>query len=475
MVSRCLVATFPIDTESRRLVETVEVGSRLVNVLEDMTGWIAETTADVTERGAAKQISLMHLNGRGEEVEILSIQSNTPQWGKPADMAERLHAVAQRHARGIPGQQQFMLACLFATDTKPTRFLPFGMPGALQFGAFPGGGLSTEGPSPTGMVQQDMRLKEVIVQGAFAKDKHATDTLVALLKHTQAALETAQGEVRDLWVALREVLVRLMEAERKAQLDIIAAKRNAVITQELIRLGPAMINGVTGRNIFPIAAASASALRGLNRILDATPGVREQLAALALQAGPDGQAAYVALNEQLEELARQDREQEKKVQELAGETVGDDYSEAMRDASGLVLKTLRESARHEKPNGVKQKGASAAEAVRRVTSIGEEEPPTNPVTLGERTEPAPAPLPEAVTADATAEVNADAVYADFGESFFASAADHEIEMLAGMVAARGHADLAKKMRDGYALWKGRAAARAVDIGAPAKSKPTEDK
>ena len=410
---------------------------------DDIGNWITEQLTEINEKGAASQMMLFHVNGRGEEVEVYSMKSGTGKWSDVSAMTELFFTIAHRHARGLPGQQTFQLACVFGTDNKPTRFHPFTMPGALLFGPIPGGGLGTESPTPTGQTQQGMRLTEILVQGAFAERKHASEVLSAIVTDLRKALADSQGEVRDLWVALKEVLARLMEAERKAQLEVIAAKRNAMLVQELTRLGPAMVNGVTGRNIFPIDAASTSALRGLNKILDAMPGARDHLASLATQAGPEAQAAYVSIDQQLQEIARQEAEQEKKVKELAGESVGDDYAEAIRDAGGQVIKILRKSARGDAP-----KNGDAKQL-----------PEKSPIEVAA----GPSPATSVDVGDTSAS-------ATFGEEFFAAASDSDITSMAMLMRTRGATAAADAMVKGYEVYKQRAAARATPTPA---AEPTE--
>lgn len=413
-------------------------------VKDEIRTWLTELLEEINEHGKLSLVVLLHCSAQGGETELFPLKSTHAKWGDPASMAEMLYAVAARHARGIPGHQQFVIHAMFGEAVNlPARLLPFGLAGALTFGAVPGG-LATEAPTAMGQTQQSMRLTEVIVQGAFAKDRHATETLVAANRDLTSRLDTAQNEVRELWLALRDVFSTLMELQKKAQLDVIAAKQRAVLVQEFTRLMPALLNGVTGRNIFPVAAGDTSLLRGVLKFAD--ENTLKGLSALAEKEGPEAQAAYTVLVNRLNQLRKEEAEHDKKIEELAGEQIGTDYAAAAGDAAGRVIRVLRSVSdkKNGDGNGGSNGGSNGSNGHAPPKALVEKKPePT--LAHGDASTHADVDSHRAEVVDAPA---SNAVEA-FGQAFIDAASASDIAALAGIMRAQGKGDVADKMEAAF--------------------------
>lgn len=420
-------------------------------VKDEIRNWLTELLDEINEHGKLSLVVLNHCSATGGEIEIFPLKSTHPRWGDANNMAEMIFAVAARHARGLPGQQQFVLHGMFGEATStPARLLPFGLPGALTFGAVPGG-LSTEPPTLTGQAQQTMRHIELLIQGAFAKDKHATDTLMAITRDLTTRLGDSQNECRELMLALKECFATLMELQKRAQLDIIAAKQRAVLIQEFTRLMPAALNGVTGRNIFPVAAGDTALLRTMLRHLD--DDKMKMLAGLAESQGPEAQQGWALLVNRFDQLRKEDELQDKKIEEMAGEHTGMDYAAAAGDAAGRVIKVLR---RDDKGGGSNGSNGSNGHGGGGLGANGAA--PTKQLVEGEKKlEPTDEKKPEPAVVDTTAEPVIDNA-ADFGRAFIDAAKESDIAGLAGIMRMQGKHDLADKMEAAF----------------KAKSKPAEE-
>lgn len=412
------------------------------NPRDSIRSWLAESLAEITEDGALSFVCMQHQGGQGEQ-EIYSIKSGGPKWGDADAMADLLFTVAKRHAGGLVGVQSFMLHGCFgaATPLVPKRFLPFAVPGMLQYGPIVGGaaGMMTEAPTGVGMTQQSMRLLEVLAQGAFAERRAAGEAMMRLIVELRSALTDAQAEGRELWIVLKEVFARLMEAERKVQFDIIAAKRNAALVQEFARYFPALLNGVTGRDIFPVAAGDTALMRGMARLI--SDDQLKLLGRIAEAGGPEKAAEFAVLTNRLNDLRKEEAAHDAKIDELAGEALGNDYLNATRDAAGEIIRHLKRRV------GAASEAAEAAANGERAPHVDVEvvrdkpalAPTSAPTLAPAPTEPAPAP-------------ETPNVQHEFAEMFFGRAAEKDIEGLAGIMRMQGQGDLADKLIEA-AKWK----------------------
>jgi hypothetical protein len=94
------------------------------------------------------------------------------------------------------------------------------------------------------------------------------------------------------------------------------------MAQELIRMTPALVNGISQSEIFPMASADTAILRGITRMI--SPEQIKLVSGLAAQAGPDAQAAFAVFMNRLQELQKQDQTDAAKLKELQAQGLGGD-------------------------------------------------------------------------------------------------------------------------------------------------------
>jgi hypothetical protein len=393
--------------------------------------FLHECLHEILEEGAPSQLVLQHSNAQGQDVVVLHIKSGTAQWTNEMQMADTFFRIGQRYAAGIPGAQQMQLLCFFGTRDEPLRRLPFTMQGALQFGAIPGG-LATEAPNGIGQMQQQMRLLEIITQGSLTKDRHMFEMQVAWIAHLQeyikdreARVRDAEGNERELYVALKGLVGTFVELSTKIQLEVIKAKNSAVLIQEMTRMLPFAINGVTGRTVFPVAAADSTMFRSLVRFIDSSGDdgkgkLIAELSKMATNAGPEAEGAFAMFLARLDEVRKELKADDNKIEVLASEQTGTSYVDALRDAAGDAVRKLRKS------NGPTGGGTA---------------PPAAPT-------PAAAPASAATVADVTQFVSPGATPAEDSalvDDLFAAGGD-AISMLIHGARGKGHATLADRLQ-----------------------------
>lgn len=309
------------------------------DVREEIRGWVNECITDVEQEGACSCIMLLHYDGRGMDNEIFSMKSGSSnKWGKIDDMAESFFRFAQRHASGHTGAQQFKLQAVYGDSGRATRFLPFGIQGVLSFGPIPGGG-STEPPTSTGSLQQGMRLTELLVQGAFAERGRVAETADRMLDRAMRRQAELELENREMWIALKTVLMELQKEKHADKMKELMAARMTEFGKHLIKLAPALINMMADREVFPLSASDTGILDTIAEF-SSVEDLRQMQAVLSLK-GESGQQIAVALTNRFEAYHKRKAEEAEADKRLLAGLPSRSYEEAELDAAGDAIKALR--------------------------------------------------------------------------------------------------------------------------------------
>jgi len=309
-----------------------------MTVKEEILGWVKERLEDVEQEGSLAIVGLVHFDSHSRESEIFSMKAGSGNWGKADLMANSLYSYSARHSRGLIGAQQFNLQATYGSSGKPTRFLPFGLPGMLQFGSVAGGGLATEAPSAHGQASQGMRLAELVTQGMIAQINptfHVQANLIDRLMRRGAELE---GENRELFIALRAELEKSVQASHERRMREFEYTRTTEERKRLIKILPALANVMTGKEVFPISAEDTALIEALceNVSEDEVKG----LTTMVGQRSPELASLMMARFRDIQKKKDVEAEETRRV---AREATGGTYEEAERDAMGRPLREVRET------------------------------------------------------------------------------------------------------------------------------------
>lgn len=307
---------------------------------EDIRSWLSETVPEVTEDGTPSAIALVHLNGYGQEEPVHVYKSNVAKWGDIDHMTEVFARMAERHARGIAGAQSFKLQALYGQGGVPKKIFPFTMAGALAFGALPGGGLATEPPTAVGQVSQGMRMGELVVQGMLSQIQTVFRTHGEIIAADRLRIKELEVENREMWLALKEVLMKLQEQRHDMRMKELAAARMAEFQKQIMKLAPSLLNAMAGKEVFPMSAADTELLDLIAMV--ASPDDIKGLTVMLKSKGVEGaDALAAALNERfLQARKRKDAElaEEKR---LLSDSPSRSYEEGEMSAMGRALKALK--------------------------------------------------------------------------------------------------------------------------------------
>lgn len=306
---------------------------------DEMCAWLKEQFETIEEvEGALAALVLFHYSSANADIsEIDGIRSNQTNlgWGDCEKLSARFGSVAQRFARGISGggQQQFQIHAVYGTSQKPKRVYPFLKMGQINFmNTTAAGGLATDPPTPMGMNQQAMRWGERLVDRTFGYGEKLMDSQQRALDKRDTTIESLTKENRDLFLALRQVLIDTVKLEHDKRINELQFLRSSNERAKLIRLLPALANGIAGRQIFPENAEDSALVRELAEVSD--PETVEKLRSILAVKSPEAAALLMNRFEEKQKERKQDVENfEKLVTEVRGDGT---YEEGELEASGLA-------------------------------------------------------------------------------------------------------------------------------------------
>lgn len=200
--------------------------------------------------------SLLHMRG-GQEVELKTIKIGSRQW-EPKDLAELFESTAETFAGGVPGTQQFQVVAFYDDNERPQSFYPFRKTCDPEHD-----GITTEPPTPTGQLSQFMRHLE-------AKERMTsqyTVSIFSILERTVksqadriAMLEKEQFDAVDL---AKEMILKSAAQSHDREMELLKAKQSAGDREKVLALLPAVVNRVTGKEIFPQSTADSALFENL--------------------------------------------------------------------------------------------------------------------------------------------------------------------------------------------------------------------
>ena len=332
------------------------------NDREEIKRFLEEQFDALEEGGAVSSVGLVH-HAHSGPVELHSMSTGHGKWKNAEAMSFTFDMIATRHAKGVSsgGAQQYEIAVARGGDRKQTSVLPFVRVGSANL-VGPNGSLATEPPTQTGMTSQSMRLLEQFAQGSFAQNRDNIETLKFLIKELLAGRGELEANNRDLWVNLKMVLMELQKQTHEQRLKEITAMRMAEFQKQVIKLAPALLNMMAGREVFPLSTADTGFIELVASA--ATPEDVRMLQA-AVQGRPGGAHISAVLADRFEQARKRLAEEATNEARLMSGLGTKTYEEAERDAAGLAMRVLRGQKLEELPEGI----AARAEARLRATPV----------------------------------------------------------------------------------------------------------
>ncbi len=231
---------------------------------DELKQWWVDRFAEVVQQGERalplEMAAVVHYAASGAETTLAVFHSKQPTSHWNADhVSTELLNIAGRHARGLSGGvQQYAMVATFGS--KPLRMQPFQRISPMQLGQLPGGGLASEGTSPTGQMAQAQRLLETQAQGNFALTAQLVQgyqALVATLVQREAATAATasanEQKAAERFLALQNLILEWTKQAASQQLRQLGIE----IARKMLPLAGPAVGLMTGKDLSPAASEAA--------------------------------------------------------------------------------------------------------------------------------------------------------------------------------------------------------------------------
>lgn len=270
------------------------------------------TDDDPPEKASAA--TLMYHAG-GSPQEIRAIRFGARNW-EAKKVAETLYRAAKNHASGISGAIQQYEVLVFYNKPEPERHFPIIIDGDLGLKK---GSLGTEGPTPTGQTMMMQRhteaamrllaqMSQEMVQATSVLMNSANESLKQLREHNA----TLMKENHDAVQLAKTVILDAATKEQERALELRKFDRSTVEREHVLRMLPALVNQISGQEIFPQSLEDTTIIETIEKSLTG-----EQIRKLAEIVGGEAMALIAPRLMKAQEK-REAAEKAKRLTENAG-------------------------------------------------------------------------------------------------------------------------------------------------------------
>ncbi len=266
--------------------------------------WIEEAICDPDKSEPCKRIVLVHMFGTSQR-EIHTVTIGTGSGKDPKMMGALFKGKAESYAQDLPGVQTFNLLAFYGSESEPSAFHPFTLTGDTFHP-----GLATEAPDSQGLVQMLMRHYEVDKKLQVQERVAATDTLMQMIDFLSKALVKSQEENSEAFAIMKEIMLEKTLNAHDLRMKEMAFARTTGEREKLMKIAPALVNQISGKEVFPQSTVDSAILEGIVENVDF-----ESIQKIVGSGGKDGKELPPELVGML--LSRMTEIQEKKNKEAA--------------------------------------------------------------------------------------------------------------------------------------------------------------
>ena len=219
--------------------------------LED---WIRGNMLETRHGGPLTSVSCAHKIGSADD-EVWTAQIGTAQPWDPKELAGIFRQKAETRCQELPGTQTFVLLAFFNNESVARDKLPFTIAGQADFN-----GLTTEGPTGSGLTQQSMRHTEAMVQMGFRATQAAMEMQQKLLNELMGERRHLMGENRDALNIVKQVILEGAANDHANKMAQLNFERSTQERRALVGFIPALANSITGKEVFSSSVVDASVI-----------------------------------------------------------------------------------------------------------------------------------------------------------------------------------------------------------------------
>jgi len=226
-----------------------------------LEAWVNESLNDTNKAHPCSQISLVHMIGQ-QQKEIWCYKFKGG--GKVLnykELAETCRNKAESYCQEIPGVQSFQLLAFYGTE-QPEAFQPFMVNQPADFG-----GLSTEGPTAQGNLQQQMRHGEMLLQQVYRRQEVLDRYTLDIIREQGVELRNLRAENRDAFAVVKEVMMEQATDQHDRAMQQLTFERSTNERKKWLSFAPALVNTVLGREVFPQSTADTALVEAITESL----------------------------------------------------------------------------------------------------------------------------------------------------------------------------------------------------------------
>ncbi len=218
--------------------------------------WIADAITDPDKDGRKlTQITLVHMQGGHQQVELHTFKFKLAMEVTPTDLANMFRGKAETYSQDLDGRQMFQLLAYY-NQKEPEARHPFVI--AAKAIDMSTAGLMTEPPDATGQAMQNMRHKEnahTSIQGligqVYARQQAMDNHAVRMVEQQAAIINQLTAENFNNFGMIKDLIFQLADNGHKYKMEEVKAEQAAKTRSQLLGLVPALTNSLTGREVFP--------------------------------------------------------------------------------------------------------------------------------------------------------------------------------------------------------------------------------
>ena len=247
-----------------------------------MSNWIRLALADTDKMDDAgnqeqcNMLSLIHHTEGGGQKELHTVRLSGSSAPRPADeLADLFEGKAKVYSQDLNGVQQFELFAFYGKSKEPGAYYPFKVTGILDLGA---GGIQSEGPTEKGLVAQCMRHTEASNQFALRAMASAFESQAKVVEKLTDQNVALMHENAEAFKIVKTMVLEQNNEDHQQRMAEIAAAESAQMKSLILKMGPPLLNTLTGKEVFPQSFADTQLIETIAAKIK--PEQLEQLANL---------------------------------------------------------------------------------------------------------------------------------------------------------------------------------------------------
>ena len=213
--------------------------------------WIQECLLDEEQAGPCTAFVLEHMVGTSSQPVFSKRLGSQPE--EPRALARLIRDRAETHCQDMPGVQTFRLLAFYDNRPEHGAMLPFTVAGKQDYD-----GLMTEAPDAKGIVAQCMRHNEGVLQIALRNGQALQESTIDMLRVVSNQNTKLVEENHSLLMGLRDMLIGQQNIEHEHKMAEMAYQRSTAERRKWLSYGPALVNTIVGREVFPQSTADTA-------------------------------------------------------------------------------------------------------------------------------------------------------------------------------------------------------------------------